>query len=197
MNIPSLELKLSKRNSLKLESKNENNNNIIVNNYIDSPKPLIPLNSDRERSISPLKTFRYPTPAPTPEVNEKDFIEENIPMKTKSVEIIDKFKDLLIEYTTELLLNDMALISNISERGKNIIMKESHLVNIIKCLEPDVKVVEIEKEIVKINCSKCSFKNPLYCKINDITPDNRRSFSTSNFKVILQKTYNISLEYCI
>jgi hypothetical protein len=145
------------------------------------------LSENRERSLSPLKISRQPSPIPTPEIIEKP----------KSTEIIEKFKDLLIEYTTELLLNDMDLISNISERGKNIIMSESHLINIIKALEPDVKEVEIEKEIVEINCKKCICKNPLYYKITDITLDKRRSFSTSNFKVILQKTYNISLEYCI
>jgi hypothetical protein len=83
MNIPSLELKLSKRNSLVLDSKDENNNNIIVNNYIDSPRPLMPSNSESERSTSLLKTSRYPTPALTPETKEKNFIKE-IPMKTKS-----------------------------------------------------------------------------------------------------------------
>jgi hypothetical protein len=172
---------------LKLESKNENNNNITINNYIDSPKPEMPLNSEGERSLSPLKNSRYTTPVQSPNNIEKP----------KSTEIIEKFLDLLIEYTTELLLNDMDLISNISERGKNIIMRVSHLVNIIKALEPDVKEVEIEKEIVEIKCYKLLCKNPLYYKITDITLDKRRSFSTSNFKVILQKTYNISLEYCI
>jgi hypothetical protein len=172
MNIPSLELKLSKRNSLKLESKNENNNNITINNFLTSPEPEIPLNSERERSLSPPKISRQPSP---------EIIE-----KTDSVKIIEKFKDLLIEYTTELLLNDMDLISNISERGQNIIIRESHLINIIKALEPDVKEVEIEKEVVEIKCYKLLCKNPLYYKITDITLDKRRSFSTSNFKVILQ-----------
>jgi hypothetical protein len=89
---------------------------------------------------------------------------------------LEKFKDLLVEYTTELLLNDWALISNISERGKNIIMKESHLINIIKTLEPDIKEVEIDKEAVELKCHKCSCNSPLYYKINDITLDKRRSF---------------------
>jgi hypothetical protein len=169
-----------------LESKNENNNNITINNYIESPKPQVPLTEERERSLSPLNTSIIPSRNITP-----------IPIKPKSTEIIEKFKDLLMEYTTELLLNDMDLISNIFERGKNIIMRESHLINIIKALEPDVKEVEIEKEIVEIKCYKLLCKNPLYYKITDITLDKRRSFSTSNFKVILQKTYNISSEYCL
>ena len=36
-----------------------------------------------------------------------------------STSIIERFKDLLIEYETELLLNDYELICNITERGKN------------------------------------------------------------------------------
>jgi hypothetical protein len=84
-------------------------------------------------------------------------------------------------------------------------MREIHLVNIIKTLEPDVKEVEMDKEVIEIKCfsklcSLCGsnpkrFKNPLYYKINDITLDKRRSFSISNFKAILSKTYNISLDY--
>jgi hypothetical protein len=122
---------------------------------------------------------------------------KNEPITSPSTTIIEKFKDLLIEYQTELLLNDYELICNVTERGKNIVMREEHLVNIIKCLEPEVNDVKIEKETVEVNCLKCSCKNPLYYKITSITLNKTRDFTTSNFKVILQKQYNISLDYCI
>jgi hypothetical protein len=68
-----------------------------------------------------------------------------------STSIIERFKDLLIEYETELLLNDYELICNITDRGKNIVMREEQLINIIKCLEPEVTDVDIDKEAVQIN----------------------------------------------
>jgi hypothetical protein len=119
------------------------------------------------------------------------------PLTSPSTTIIDKFKDLLIEYQTDLLLNDFELICNIIDRGKNIVMKEQHLVSIIKCLEPEVSEVDIDKEAVQISCYKCSCKNPLYYKITSITLNKTRDFKTSNYKVILQKQYNISLDFCI
>jgi hypothetical protein len=119
------------------------------------------------------------------------------PALSPSSSIIEGFKDLLIEYQTELLLNDWELICNIAERGKNIIMREGHLINIIKCLEPEVHDVEIDKEAVQVSCYKCSCKNPLYYRITAIILNKTRDFTTSNFKVILQKQYNISLDFCI
>ena len=79
----------------------------------------------------------------------------DIHLTSPSTSIIEKFKDLLIEYQTELLLNDFELICNIAERGKNIVMREQQLINIIKCLEPEVNDVEIDKEPVELNCIKC------------------------------------------
>ncbi|GHU18269.1 hypothetical protein FACS189472_06350 [Alphaproteobacteria bacterium] len=119
------------------------------------------------------------------------------PLTSPSTSIIEKFKDMLIEYQTELLLNDYELICNIAERGKNIVMREQHLINIIKCLEPEVTDVEIDKEIIQVSCHRCAFKNPLYYKITAIVLNKTRDFTTLNYKVILQKQYNISLDYCI
>jgi hypothetical protein len=193
---PSLELKLQKRKSTHLDnqSANTNTNSIVVNNFLD-PMVLTP----RSRSRSPIEV--PPSRPPTPIERNFSPIDEQFkneaPTLSPSTSIIEKFKDLLIEYQTELLLNDWELICNIAERGKNIVMKEQHLINIIKCLEPEVNDVEIDKEPVQLNCVKCSCKNPLYYKITAITLNKTRDFTTSNFKVILQKQYNISLDFCI
>jgi hypothetical protein len=197
---PSLELKLQKHKSTHLDnqSANTNTNSIVVNNFLDTAV-LTP----RSRSKSPITpTFEIPpSRPPTPTKRSISPIDDNFknepPTLSPSTTIIDKFKDLLIEYQTELLLNDWELICNIAERGKNIIMREQHLVNIIKCLEPEVTDVEIDKEPITVNCVKCSCKSPLYYKITAITLNKTRDFTTSNFKVILQKQYNISLDFCI
>jgi hypothetical protein len=157
-----------------------------VNNYIDAPY------SPRPRTLSPTKSPSRPI---TPPVVEKEIPVD--PLVSPSTSIIDRFKDLLIEYQTEPLLNDYELICNIAERGKNIIMREQHLINIIKCLEPEATDVEIDKEPVQVSCYKCSFKNPLYYKITGIILNKTRDFTTSNYRVILQKQYNISLDFCI
>jgi hypothetical protein len=184
---PSLELKLQKHKSTQLDntSSNSNTNCITVNNYIDAPF------SPNPRTATPVSNVPS---RPNSPVKKELTIE---PLVSPSTSIIDRFKDLLIEYQTELLLNDYELICNIAERGKNIIMREQHLINIIKCLEPEVTDVEIDKEPVQVSCYKCSFKNPLYYKITGIILNKTRDFTTSNYKVILQKQYNISLDFCI
>ncbi|GHU20992.1 hypothetical protein FACS189472_13290 [Alphaproteobacteria bacterium] len=189
---PSLELKLQKHKSTNLDNTSTNTNSIVVNNFMDgrySPMPRSPTN--QREPTSPIKV---PSRPPTP-VNRE--LESQEVLTSPSTSIIEKFKDLLIEYQTELLLNDYELICNIADRGKNIIMRERHLINIIKCLEPEVTDVEIDKDVVQTSCYKCSFKNPLYYKITGIILNKTRDFTTSNYKVILQKQYNISLDYCI
>ncbi|GHU23258.1 hypothetical protein FACS189472_16260 [Alphaproteobacteria bacterium] len=185
---PSLELKLQKHKSTKLDNTSTNTNSIVVNNFLElptSPRPTSSRPFETEKSLSPLvltpKSIRGDVCSPKSE-----------PLASPSTAIIEKFKDLLIEYQTELLLNDYELICNIAERGKNIIMREQHLTNIIKCLEPEVTDVEIDKEVVQVSCHKCSFKNPLYYRITAIILNKTRDFTTSNYKVILQKQYNIS-----
>ncbi|GHU18842.1 hypothetical protein FACS189472_07750 [Alphaproteobacteria bacterium] len=196
---PSLELKLQKQKSTQLENTSTNTNSIIVSNYLDgdrSPRPGATLQSTwSPRTISPIRAIecgqsRSPVKSPVKSATE-------MPITSPSACIIEKFKDLLIEYQTELLLNDYELICNIVDRGKNIVMREQHLINIIKCLEPEVNEVEIDKEPVTVNCRKCSCTNPLYYKITGVILNRTRDFTTSNFKVILQKQYNISLDFCI
>jgi hypothetical protein len=198
---PSLEFKLQKHKSTQLEntSANTNTNSIVVNNYLDSPYGsgvCSPRPMSAKVSPIPAKVSSRPSTPVEREFSIPDTkTATNAP--SPSTSIIDKFKDLLIEYQTELLLNDYELICNIIERGKNIIMREHHLINIIKCLEPEVSDVEIDKEVVQTSCLKCSCKNPLYYKITAITLNKTRDFGTSNYKVILQKQYNISLDFCI
>ncbi|GHU25895.1 hypothetical protein FACS189472_19020 [Alphaproteobacteria bacterium] len=126
---PSLELKLQKQKSTHLDNTSSNTNSIIVNNFLEIPSSPRPASN---LSISPLvltpKAFR-PDALTIPVKEEPKDI-----LMSPSTAIIEKFKDLLIEYQTELLLNDYELICNIAERGKNIMMRESQLVNIIKCL---------------------------------------------------------------
>ncbi|GHU25410.1 hypothetical protein FACS189472_18570 [Alphaproteobacteria bacterium] len=193
---PSLELKLQKHKSTKLDNTSTNTNSIVVNNFLElptSPRPTSCKPFETEKSLSPLvltpKSIKGEACSPKSPTAE--------PLASPSTAIIEKFKDLLIEYQTELLLNDYELICNITDRGKNIVMREQHLINIIKCLEPEVTEVEIDKDVIQVSCYKCSFKNPLYYKITAIILNKTRDFTTSNYKVILQKQYNISLDYCI
>jgi hypothetical protein len=192
---PSLELKLQKHKSTHLDntSANTNTNSIVVNNWLTAPTDDVPTSPRPLSTAIPLKSPVAAVPK-SPVATERALLE---PLTSPSTSIIDKFKDLLIEYQTELLLNDYELICNIIERGKNIVMREQHLINIIKCLEPEVTDVEIDREVVQMSCIKCSCKNPLYYKITAITLNKTRDFTTSNYKVILQKQYNISLDFCI
>jgi hypothetical protein len=200
--VPTLELKLQKTNCQKLDntSTNTNTNNLVINNFIgtDEVPSCFSPHSRRSESFDRKPPLRTPSRTTTPRFGSP-VQEREIPdvQKSPSTVAIEKFKDLLIEYQTELLLNDLDLIKNIAERGKNIIMKEQQLINIIKCLEPEANIVEIEKEEVEINCIKCSCKNPMYYKITDIIVDKTKSFKNCNVRVILEKQYNISLQYCI
>jgi hypothetical protein len=162
--IPSLELRLTKHKSLKLDNTSTNSNSLVINNIFerDVERTLTP------RSLSPLMASIFPPRPDNPKFNNpkessNDEINDILPgnevpvVKSPSTEIPEKFKVLLIEYETEILLNDLDLISNIAQRGKNIILRESHLINIIKCLEPLVNDVEIEKELVEYKCHRSPF----------------------------------------
>jgi hypothetical protein len=115
------------------------------------------------------------------------------------------FKNQIISHMMELLLNDVDLLKNISERGNKVIFHVEQLKQLIAILylsksdrEKYNELIDIETEEVIINnrfCKNCS--SPFYLKTKSITVNKSVNFLNTPFAVNMSSVFKISLEHVI
>jgi hypothetical protein len=115
-----------------------------------------------------------------------------------------EFKDCLISFTTDLLLNSSYLIKNIAKVSNKIVFKEEQLKQLIAILylnKDDRKkyneLIEIDVEPVVMNNCLCNYKNPFYMKIKSIVINKSVSFLHHPLATNLSSVFRIGLEHVI
>jgi hypothetical protein len=116
-----------------------------------------------------------------------------------------EFKDQLLFFATEILLKDLDLLKNITERGNKILLHPKQLKQLIAILylqkedrERYDELIEIETEKIIVNncfCKDCF--NPFYCRIKNIYVNSKVNFLTTAFAVNMQSTFRINLDLCL
>jgi hypothetical protein len=100
-----------------------------------------------------------------------------------------EFKNQLLGFTTDILLSDMDLLKNVSEKGNRVLFHVNQLKRLIAILylaKNDRKdwesLIDIETErIVSSNCFCKDCYNPFYMKIKNIYVLNKINFLTTPF----------------
>jgi hypothetical protein len=115
-----------------------------------------------------------------------------------------EFKDTLLSFTTYILLNDLDLIKNISEKGNKIILHLTQLKQIVVILylsKDDSsrynELIEIETEPVMSNCFCRDIKIPFYQRIKSIIINKETNFLITPYGTNLSSVFKVSLEYCL
>jgi hypothetical protein len=116
-----------------------------------------------------------------------------------------EFKDQLLSFTLDILLNDFNIMKNVAERGNRVLFHVHQLKWLIAILYPAKEdrneydsLIDIETErIVSNNCFCKDYCNPFYMKIKNIFVLNKINFLTTPFAVNMSSTFKISLEFCL
>jgi hypothetical protein len=125
--------------------------------------------------------------------------------KTPPFETVEReFKDQLLSFTTDLLLNSGDLIKNLSDYSKCVIFRQEQLKQLIAILYLpkedregyDDRII-IETEPVITSVCLCSFKNPFVLKIKSVIIDRSVNFLLTPFRINMEHVFKISFEYCI
>jgi hypothetical protein len=120
-------------------------------------------------------------------------------------DVEQEFKDQLLSFATDVLLNDVDLLKNITERGNKILLHITQLKKLIAILYlskedrpkwDQLVTIETEK-IITNNCLCKSCTNPFYEKVKHIFVNNSVNFLTTPFAVNMTSTFRISLEYVL
>jgi hypothetical protein len=200
--LPSLNLSFQKTNSTSNNNDNSNKNVINLNflgneiqDNIFSPRP-------RSVSLSSVKT-KSRSISPYPKIKNEDEIEKYDSPTFEEVEI--EFKDNLLSFTIDLLLNDIDLIKNISERGNKIILKIEQLKILIAILylskedrQKYNELMDTETGLIVMKnyfCKDCN--NPFTSKVKSIIINKSINFFNTAFSVNMTSIFKISLEYVI
>jgi hypothetical protein len=120
-------------------------------------------------------------------------------------EIETEFKNQLLSFTTDLLLSDLDMIKNISERGNKVIFYPLQLKQLIAILylkredRPRYEdLIDIETEPVVVHncfCKDCT--NPFYEKIKEIHVNRSVNFLSTAHAVNMSSVFRISLSFCL
>jgi hypothetical protein len=116
-----------------------------------------------------------------------------------------EFKDQLLCFTSDLLLNDVDMLKNVLERGNKVIFHVKQLKQLIAILylkkedrQKWNELIDIEIErIVSNNCFCTDCYNPFYQKIKNIFVMNRINFLSTPHAVNMTVIFRISLELCL
>jgi hypothetical protein len=115
--------------------------------------------------------------------------------------VVAEFKDALLTFNIDLLLNDIDLIKNIRERGDRVVYRKEQLQALIAILltgdKNKMETVDIETELLEENCVCCKVRNVFYQKIKNIYVNKTVNFMTLEHAVRLQQVFKISLDVCI
>jgi hypothetical protein len=186
-----------------------------TNNNLSSPRKLKRKNSATSSRKSPIKKELDFFPERLKrEIKEKVYDDEDeeefeIPEPYKSPDFSEtekEFKDQLLSFTTDLLINDFDLLKNLCERGNKIILHQQQLKQLIAILflnkEDKNKyneIIEIEVEPIIINSCFCiaDCKNPFIQKIKSIYINKSINFLITPYAVNMSTTFRISLELCL
>jgi hypothetical protein len=134
---------------------------------------------------------------PVPEQPLRDELDGSPPYDS----VVAEFKDALLTFNIDLLLNDIDLIKNIRERGDRVVYRKEQLQALIAILltgdKNKMETVDIETEPLEDNCVCCKVKNIFYQKIKNIYVNKTVNFLTLDHAVRLQQVFKISLDVCI
>jgi hypothetical protein len=115
--------------------------------------------------------------------------------------VVAEFKDALLTFNIDLLLNDIDLIKNIRERGDKVVYRKPQLQALIAILltgdKNKMDCVDIETETLEDNCICCKVGNIFYQKIKNIHVNKTTNFMSTEYAVRLQQVFKINLEVCI
>jgi hypothetical protein len=204
MSLPSLNLHFDKKTSSNVSNTNDNSSKNIINLTLYHPTSITPkpINEDdiqnrrRSTSISP-----YPL---TKEISNDQIKPE--PYSSPTYELVEtEFKNQLLSFTLDLLLNDLDLIKNIAERNNKVIFKIEQLKQLIAILYLNREdrnkyedLIEIEtEEIVVNNCFCTSCNNPFYQKIKSIIINKSVNFLLTPYSTNLSSVFKVSLEHVL
>jgi hypothetical protein len=206
MSLPSLNLHFDKKTSSSVSNTNDNSSKNIINLTLyhpqsQTPKPIdedLQSNFDKKTSISP-----YPENVKNPLSRELDQPE---PYSSPTYQLVEvEFKNQLLSFTLDLLLNDLDLIKNIAERNNKVIFKIEQLKQLIAILYLNREdrnkyedLIEIEtEEIVVNNCFCTSCNNPFYQKIKSIIINKSVNFLLTPYSTNLLSVFKVSLEHVL
>jgi hypothetical protein len=133
---------------------------------------------------------------------------ESIAPKTynsPTFELIEtEFKDTLLSFNTDILLNDLDLLKNISEKGIKIILHLTQLKQLIAILYLSKddrnrysELIEIETEPVVSTCLCRDIKIPFYQRIKSIIINKETNFLITPYGTNLSSVFKASLECCL
>jgi hypothetical protein len=191
---------LSSQKASSANNSNDNSNkNVIHLNLFSAPNsPCSPPSPVNEPHIkSPLaQTSNSPIAEQTKSLEEE---------KTPPFETVEReFKDQLLSFTTDLLLNSGDLIKNLSDFSKCVIFRQEQLRQLIAILYLskegregyDDRII-IETEPVITSTCLCSFKNPFALKTKSVIIDRSVNLLLTPFRINMEHVFKISFEYCI
>jgi hypothetical protein len=202
MTLSSLNLSFEKHTSTAMTSSNTNDNsarNSVVVNVISplarkcGSEPNTPdmsrRNSVWEDEEEPQRGRELPEPYQSPVLDDVE----------------KEFKDQLLSFTMDLLLNDFGVMKNVAEMGTRVLFHIRQLKQLIaiQFLAKDDRkewdsLIDIETEkITSTNCFCKDCSNPFYLKIKSIYVLNKLNFLTTPQAVNMASTFRISLEYCL
>ena len=211
MSLPSLNLSFEKHYATSMQSQNDNSaRNSVVLNIINPVGGNPPPQSSPTIKLEPATTPRPVTPGGAFD----DGISFDVPSPYNSPAFSDvekEFKDQLLSFTTDLLLNDIDIIKNMSQIGDKILLHVEQLKKLIAILYlskedrpkwDELIVIDTEKVQVS-NCLSCvlpsckSCSNPFYEEIKHIFINNSVNFLTTPYSVNMTTTFRISLQHCL
>jgi hypothetical protein len=132
--------------------------------------------------------------------------EEEKPYNSPTLEQVESlFKQQLLSFTTDILLNDLDSLKNISERGNKVLFHKDQLKMLIAILflnSTDMKyydrLISIETEsVIASNCLCESCKSPFYEKIVSIVINNSVNFLHTQYATNMTSVFRISLDHCL
>jgi hypothetical protein len=115
-----------------------------------------------------------------------------------------EFKNQLLSFTLDLLLNNADLVKNIAEISNKVIFKVDQLKQLIAILylnSEDRKqydqLIDVETEELMVHNCLCNFKNHFYLKIKDIIVNKSIKFRHTPLATNMSSVFRISLEHCL
>jgi hypothetical protein len=188
--LPSLNLSFEKK--VNATTSNSAKNNVVLN-IIHSPlsRPPTPC---QDEEMGPIILASKSPKSPT------------VSTKSEEGEDTEKtFKEHLLVFTTDLLLNDMDFLKNISERSSKIILHKEQLKKLIAILilkaderQQYDELIDIETDGVAINNCLCKdYFNPFYDRIKNIIVNKSVNFLVSPYAMNMTSVFRISLEFCL
>jgi hypothetical protein len=115
-----------------------------------------------------------------------------------------EFKNQLLSFTLDLLLNNSDLVKNLAEISNKVIFKVNQLKQLIAILYLNKddrsrydELMDIETDELIIHTCLCNFKNPCYLRIKDIVINKSVNFLRTPWATNMSSVFRISLEHCV